>query len=255
MTVVLNRVNEIKESKRFGIMKILEYNNCNDIKIQFIKTGAIVNTTYRKFKNDNIKDPLCKNVVGIGCFGIGKYKSTNKGKITKEYGIWNHMLDRSIVDLNNSNARNKSYADVIICESWLNFQNFANWFEKNYYEIPNTIMHLDKDILIKNNKIYGPEFCEFVPANINYLFTKSNAIRGKCSIGTYFNKTTNKYVARIRIDSKTMNIGTFNTQIEAFNAYKKIKEENIKQMADKYKIYLPTRIYKALYNYNVEITD
>lgn len=29
--------------------------------------------------------------------------------------------------------------------------------------------HLDKDILLKGNKVYSPETCAFVPAKINSL--------------------------------------------------------------------------------------
>ena len=50
-------------------------------------------------------------------------------------------------------------------------------------------------------------------------------------------------------------LGTFRTEIDAFNAYKQRKEEFIKEVADKYKQVLKPIVYKALYNYKVEITD
>ena len=48
---------------------------------------------------------------------------------------------------------NKNYLDVTVCEEWHNFQNFAKWFYENYYEISGEKMRLDKDILIKGNKM------------------------------------------------------------------------------------------------------
>lgn len=46
---------------------------------------------------------------------------------------------------------------------------FKKWFDENYikgYE-------LDKDILIKGNRIYSPDTCCFVPSFINRLYTSS----------------------------------------------------------------------------------
>ena len=40
-----------------------------------------------------------------------------------------------------------------------------------------------------------------------------------------------------------------------FNRYKVEKENLLKRLADKYKRQLPIRVYNALYNYQVEITD
>ena len=47
----------------------------------------------------------------------------------------------------------------------------------------------------------------------------------------------------------------FNTPQEAFQAYKKFKENYIKQVADEYKEYIPQKLYEAMYNYEVEIGD
>ena len=56
-------------------------------------------------------------------------------------------------------------------------------------------------------------------------------------------------------DGKHERLGTYRTEIEAFNAYKMRKEQFIKEVADKYKDELEPRVYEALYNYQVEITD
>ena len=54
---------------------------------------------------------------------------------------------------------------------------------------------------------------------------------------------------------KVTNIGSFNTEIEAFQAYKEAKEANIKEVANKWKDQIDPRVYEALMNYHVEITD
>jgi hypothetical protein len=47
----------------------------------------------------------------------------------------------------------------------------------------------------------------------------------------------------------------FKNQIDAFNAYKKVKEEYIKEVAESYKHIIPEKAYYGLINYKVEITD
>ena len=50
-------------------------------------------------------------------------------------------------------------------------------------------------------------------------------------------------------------LGYFNTEIEAFNAYKKAKESFIKEQAEKFKSQIDIRAYNALMNYQVDIDD
>ena len=54
---------------------------------------------------------------------------------------------------------------------------------------------------------------------------------------------------------KREHLGYFNTEIEAFNAYKTAKESFIKEQANKWKGQIDDRAYNALMNYQVEITD
>ena len=50
-------------------------------------------------------------------------------------------------------------------------------------------------------------------------------------------------------------IGHFDTEIEAFKAYKKVKESRLKDVAELYKDKIDHRVYDALMKYQVEITD
>ena len=54
---------------------------------------------------------------------------------------------------------------------------------------------------------------------------------------------------------KRENLGYFKTELEAFNAYKKAKEAFVKEQATKWKDEIDERAYKALMNYEVNITD
>ena len=50
-------------------------------------------------------------------------------------------------------------------------------------------------------------------------------------------------------------LGSFNTELEAFDAYKQAKEIFIKEQAEKWKSQIDIRAYNALMKYEVEITD
>jgi hypothetical protein len=110
---------------------------------------------------------------------------------------------------------------------------------------------------LKNSKIYSPETCIFVPQEINNLFVKSNSIRGKCPIGVTYDEKYNKYRCGYQRGKRNNSIylGSFDTKKEAFNAYKITKENYIKEIADKYKNKIPNKLYKAMYDWNVEIDD
>ena len=141
------------------------------------------------------------------------------------------------------------------CEEWLNFQNFAQWYRDNYYEIEGERVALDKDILVKGNKIYSKESCIFVPQRINSLFVNTSASRGKYPIGISI--VNNKYFQVLcnDVEGNCKYIGRYSSIEEAFNNYKNFKEGVIKEVADKYKYKIPNKLYNAMYNYNIEITD
>ena len=50
-------------------------------------------------------------------------------------------------------------------------------------------------------------------------------------------------------------LGSYNNEIEAFQCYKRFKENYIKEVAEEYKNLIPTKLYEAMYKYEVEITD
>ena len=57
------------------------------------------------------------------------------------------------------------------------------------------------------------------------------------------------------LNSKQRYIGSYSTEKEAFNIYKKVKEHQIMIALDTYKKYLPDYIYNAILNYKIEMAD
>ena len=168
------------------------------------------------------------------------------------YEAWFAML-RRCYDTQGHKKQTKTYENCSVCSNWLKLSNFSNWFYS-----PNSGYkhgyHLDKDILVKGNKIYSPETCCFVPSQINSLFTKRAADRGLYPIGVRKVKS-GRYWARL--GERRLGLGVFDTPEEAFNAYKIAKEQHIKELADKYfkEGKITQRVYDALMKYEVEITD
>ena len=229
-------------------MTITKYNSAIDVEATF-ENGYSTNCYYFDFKRGKVFNPFEKATYGIGYFGDGKYIADSRAYIQ-----WTGMLKRCYSE--KYLQKYPSYKDCKVCDEWLNYQNFAEWHENNYYEINNCNMQLDKDILQKGNKIYSPDTCVYLPEEINYIVLSRNSKRGKYPIGVYLHSDKTKFVAQSHdINKKMIYLGRYDTINEAFQVYKKYKEKVIKQVADKYCDLIPKKAYIALYNYNVEITD
>ena len=250
------RLRETRMMNCGEIAFIVNYSHCNDITVQFKKTGELVKTTYSHFKNGSVKSRFTPSVCGVGIIGNEKTKNEN-GNTIKSYVVWMHMLERCYSD--ECQKKHQTYKARYVCEEWLNYSDFKKWYDDNYYEIDEERMCLDKDILVKGNKIYSPNTCVFVPNNINILFIKRNKARGKYPIGVCKPNNSNKFKAQCSIfyngKCQPKGLGYYNTPEEAFNTYKEFKEKYIKQVADEYKDKIPNKLYEAMYNYKVEITD
>lgn len=238
-----NRIKETNYNNYGSKMTIIEYNNADDIVVEF-ENGYKTKSRYSHFKEGKIKSPYDKTIYGVACLGEGKYKTTINNKRTIQYKYWHSMLIRCHDKKFKQN--NPAYKDVTCCEEWLNFQNFAKWFEENYYEVEGEKIHLDKDILVKGNKIYSPKTCCFVPERINKLFEKTNITVNK---GTF--KSNKKYASRCNItdsygNNKTIYLGIYNTIEEANKSYIDYKKNYIKNVANSYKHVIPTYVYNSI---------
>jgi hypothetical protein len=238
------------EGYTIEVIEYFKYRNCT---IRFDDGTIIKNVEYYNAKTGNICNPYHPSVCNVGYFGIGKYKSFIDGVKTLHYSVWHSMMLRCYNS--NTKKRTLTYKDVVICEEWKNFQNFAEWLEKTYnYEYMKG-WELDKDIICKECKIYSPETCCFVPKEINQLLVKRNKSRGIFPIGVTFNKINNNFTSKINKNGKTFYIGSFKSPEEAFQAYKIEKEKYIKEIANKWKDKIDPRVYETLCNYQVQITD
>ena len=167
----------------------------------------------------------------------------------RSYVTWQSMIVRCYSP--KARGKYRTYEGVAICEDWHKFSIFKAWFDEHYVEG----WQLDKDILVKGNKVYGPDTCCFVPQELNSVILKSNRSRGEYPIGVSLHKKLNKFRADLSTNRGKVYLGLFDSEKEAFHVYKKFKEDYIKKLASKYKDELDSRVYEALVNYQVEITD
>ena len=260
----IDRLGEENYNTHGTLMKIVEYNNANNIIVEFQDEYRYrKRCVFKEFKKGKVKNPYDKTVCGIGF--LGKDDKCNE----VFHNIWRHMIQRCYDPYEINKDKNLTYKDCFVCKEWHCFYNFEKWCYEKYYSIKNEKICLDKDILTKGNKKYSPENCVFVPERINLLFCKSDATRGKYPVGVseYIDKRGAIVKKKLRTycnvydkdnkKRKIRHLGYFpiNRPFQAFTCYKNFKENYIKQVADEYKDLIPKELYEALYRWEVEIND
>jgi hypothetical protein len=240
----LNRVGEKLTTNQGYEIEIINYINSKEITVQFNDLHKTVVSGVRYGDIKGLRNPNHLSHFNIGFLGQGYY---NMKEHPKAYIKWRGMLERCYCKKYHS--KKPTYIGCSVADDWHNFQNFAQWFYENNTES----FELDKDILLKENKIYSPKTCCFVPSEVNVLFTK-NIRRGKYPVGVSLHRE-GKFQASMSVNNKQIYLGLYNTPEEAFQVYKTAKEKYIKEVADKWKDQIIDKVYEAMYNYQVEITD
>lgn len=192
-------------------------------------------------------------VFGVGINDSNKAISNGNVRNDNDYYIWHGMIQRCYDKKFQDN--HPTYKGCTVCDEWKFFSNFQKWFSDSANGYKNGY-HLDKDILQKGNKIYSPQTCCFVPTEINTLFTKTNKLRGDLPIGVQ-HYANGRYKVLLQYHGYPKYLGVFNTVQEAFSVYKSAKEEYIKELAGEYYLQgkITQKVYEAMCNYTVEITD
>ena len=245
-------VSVVCKSNLSGDFKILKYNDSVNVEIQFLKTGYETAVRLGDIKNGNVKDPYSPSVYGIGVLGT-KYPTTINGVLTKEYMLWKSMLQRCYSD--SYKKKKLTYEGCEVSDNFKSYEYFYEWCNKQI-GFSNKGWQLDKDLLVKGNKVYSESTCIFIPKEVNTLLTKRGVSRGEHPIGVYWHNTKKAFVAQVnRNKGKQKHLGLFNTELEAFNAYKEAKETFVKEQAEKWKSQIDERAYNALMKYEVNITD
>ena len=227
--------------------------------------GNHVEAISRHLVNGDVKSCGCysreltaeRNRVNRGYAGRFDGKIGESRQYPHIYGTWRGCFERCYTE--SSLKKHPTYRGCEVSEKWHLYSSFKKWYQENSWYDGDERVCLDKDILVKGNRVYGPDTCALVPISLNTMFIKNDSCRGDLPIGVFYASDRHfKYEALIRRYGKQYSLGTFETPEEAFNAYKVAKEEYIKEVADWYKEHypkFPPKLYEAMHNYVVEITD
>ena len=228
-----------------GNCVVVNYTNYDDVTVKFVETGYETKTRMANLKLGKVKDYLHPSIYGKGILGEGFKQSDSQ---SYSFQLWKNMLKRCYSEV--SFKKSPSYEQCLTSETFNHYQQFKTWCNQQL-GFGNTGWELDKDILVKGNKVYSEDMCCFVPKEINLLLVKHDKGRGNYSLGVDYHKSRKQFRARC----SDKHLGWFNTEIEAFYVYKEAKEAYIKEVANKWKDQIDPRVYEALMKYEVEITD
>lgn len=241
-------------TNKYGDKVIIKHiKNVNEITIYFKEYDFTKQCRERDLLGS--KCPYSKSVYGVGYLGLDFYRYKGIGKF-KPYERWRNMLKRCYFKC----KKHKCYETIDVCKEWHNFSVFYKWYMKNYYEIKDTTMTLDKDIKVKNSFIYSPETCIFIPQSINQIF--EGCKREKCEkrndlpLGVFWIEADKIYGCNCRTcDGKHEWLGRSMDIEELFDRYVKRKKQVIKDEVEKYKDDIPKEIIDIILSYEFDIND
>lgn len=192
---------------------------------------------------------MTKLVYGVGV-NDRKYPAVVEGKTSKEYHLWNGLLERCY-----NPKTQERYPTYLGCSASVGFQNFSFFSEwcQNQIGFGQKGFHLDKDLIFKGNKLYSEDTCLFIPSQLNRLLISNGACRGSLPIGV--SAQGSKFRVYCNRGSSPRYMGYCNTIEEAHNTYKEVKEVFIKSQAEKWKAHIDPRAFAALMAYEVSISD
>lgn len=149
---------------------------------------------------------------------ITRYRSADGKELSCPYFIrWKCLLKRCY-----HKSKLPSYSDAVVCEEWLRFTSFKAWMERQDWEGK----ELDKDLLLKGNKVYAPEFCIFIPQSLNTFMTDEKANNTSGLTGASFHKEVGAWQASCN--------NPFSGKIEYLGCYSSAEEAHLKWKLFKY---------------------
>ena len=146
-----------------------------------------------------------------GC-QLARYTNPHRLSRNRFYDTWRQMLQRC------NNPKNKYYKDyggrgITVCEEWLDVTNFVAWCNLTHPNIEG--ISLDR---IDNNKGYSPNNCRWADTTTQAHNKRMMSNNTSGFVGVYFRVTKNKWYAKVRSNTKLINIGSFHTIEEAVQA-------------------------------------
>jgi hypothetical protein len=226
-------------------LEVIEKLPKGKVKVKFLDQYGYETIVYgSNIASGNVHNKYLPTVFGVGVIG-----DSDVDIYSKCYSSWTSMLKRCY----SGTIETKAYHDCFVTAEWFHFKNFEEWFDA---QVVHTGWELDKDLLVKGNKVYSASTCLFLPTEINCFLTKRYNHRGKWPIGVTYHERLNKWEASCsNVFGKKAYLGVFEDPHAAFLAYKEAKENYAKMLADKWSTLLDARAVEALRNFRVDMID
>ncbi len=229
------------QTNNYGTIEIVDLLPKSNATVRFTDGTEVIASTSNILKG-SVRNPFAPVIFGVAYNGIGPHKQHN----TLSHAYWYKMLQRGYCQ--NYKSKHPTYDDIIVCDEWLCYQTFADWCTKRK-QYGKKGFNLDKDLLLKGNKVYHPDYCSLVPQAVNKLTVRKNFERGLpqgvVDYGGYF-------VAKCRTEKESIYLGTFQCPEKAGEVYRKFKKEVIIKTAIKYKDDLDDNVFQALLDFEVD---
>lgn len=132
-----------------------------------------------------------------------------------------------------------SYIGTTVCNEWLTYSNFKDWYLNNYIDG----YVLDKDLISGDLHVYSPVTCSFVPQELNCSILESNSAKTKLPLGvSYQQKTKNMinerskpYDSYIKMYGKLYRLGSYECPELAHKEWQIAKKKYLEELIDRYK--------------------
>jgi len=207
------KVGDRYKTNNYGSLEIIGYEGICKVLVKFINTGYITTAIVCNIRKGQVRDSLKPSVRGVGYLGDGKYNVVENGNTTLYYKKWSSMLRRCYCKRYIN--KNPTYIGCTVCKEWLNFQIFAKWLDDQRQP---SSYQLDKDIKVKDNKLYSPKTCllvspldNIIKANAKYYkFLSPGGIKHNIYNLTDFcrkNKLTNSAMVAVNLNKRNHHKG------------------------------------------------
>lgn len=236
---------------KYGQYEIIDKDvKIGKVKVKFSNTGGIFSFHVSEVYKNKVKDYLYPSVFGVGFLGEETVNSCDPIKNTI-ISIWNGMLHRcynpKYIEVR------PTYAECSSSLDWRNQVNFKSWFlkqiENGFYQEG---WELDKDLLVRGNKIYSSDTCVFLPQRLNQLLQVKKQSKYNWLPGVNFEKSRGKFKAEVNFNGKRYYLPRRETELECFLDYKELKEKLVREDAENWKGQIDPRAYEALRNYSLD---
>lgn len=185
----------------------------------------------------SVRNPYAKTMYGVGFRGEGPYTMHKQLAHSKWGGMMTRCYDEQY------SLDHPTYEKAICHVDWHNYQNFCKWaHEQIGFGVKG--FDLDKDLLVKGNKEYGPDTCVFLPQELNKILGNTGPERG---ISTRPD-LNGKWMARYNSVDGEIYLGCHEKQ-KALAIYQEYKLKYLKERALHWKDQIDPRAFKALMEY------